>query len=97
MTKRAIANFIQDDESHWVAVLTCGHTQHMRHRPPLESRPWVTTSEGRTNMLGTSISCSFCDMPQLPQGLLAYKRTPSFDETSIPPGLLKEHRTKAHV
>lgn len=36
-------------------------------------------------------------MKQLPADVTAYKRTPEFDETSIPPGLLHEHTTKASV
>ena len=41
--KRAITGFHQDDEGHWVADLVCGHTQHVRHNPPLSNRPWVLT------------------------------------------------------
>jgi tellurite resistance-related uncharacterized protein len=33
--------------------------------------------------------------PQLPPGLVAYRRTPLFDEKTIPAGLLREHRTRA--
>lgn len=33
----------------------------------------------------------------LPQGLIAYKRTPMFDEDSLPAGLRREHRTKLGV
>ena len=33
----------------------------------------------------------------LPEGLTAYKRTPVFDQDSLPPGLRREHRTKANV
>lgn len=33
----------------------------------------------------------------LPEGLKAYKKTPVFDETSIPAGLLKDHSTKDGV
>ena len=36
-------------------------------------------------------------MKQLPTEIVAYKKTPEFDETSVPPGLLKEHRTKESV
>ncbi|MFB8831117.1 DUF3565 domain-containing protein [Azotobacter sp. CWF10] len=24
-----------------MAVLSCGHTQHLRHQPPWQNRPWV--------------------------------------------------------
>jgi len=33
----------------------------------------------------------------LPEGLTAYKRTPTFDQDSLPAGLRREHRTKAGV
>jgi tellurite resistance-related uncharacterized protein len=33
----------------------------------------------------------------LPIGLKAYKRTPVFDQDSLPAGLRREHRTKAGV
>lgn len=33
----------------------------------------------------------------LPQGLIAYKRTPTFDQDSLPAGLRREHRTKEGV
>jgi len=59
MTAR-IVGFHQDDEGHWVAELSCGHKQHMRHQPPWQIRPWVTTLEGRERFLGTEIECSQC-------------------------------------
>ena len=33
----------------------------------------------------------------LPEGLTAYKRTPVFDQDSVPAGLRREHRTKDGV
>ena len=33
----------------------------------------------------------------MPDGLTAYKRTPTFDQDSLPAGLRREHRTKAGV
>ena len=36
-------------------------------------------------------------MKELPAGLAPYRRTPAFDETSVPVGLLKDHQTKAGV
>jgi len=33
----------------------------------------------------------------LPAGVTAYKRTPVFDQDSLPAGLQREHRTKAGV
>lgn len=36
-------------------------------------------------------------MKSLPNHVIAYKRTPEFDEVNIPPGLLEAHQTKADV
>jgi tellurite resistance-related uncharacterized protein len=33
----------------------------------------------------------------MPAGLAAYKRTPTFDQDTLPAGLRREHRTKAGV
>ena len=57
---RAITGFRQDEEGHWVADLACGHSQHMRHQPPWQVRPWVTTEEGRRRFIGTEIPCAMC-------------------------------------
>lgn len=56
-----IAGFRQDDAGDWIAELSCGHTQHMRHRPPWEVRSWVTTEGGRQGRLGARIECPLCD------------------------------------
>jgi hypothetical protein len=44
-----------------VAVLECGHQQHVRHDPPWQSRPWVTTPEGRASWLGRLLDCRSCE------------------------------------
>ena len=36
-------------------------------------------------------------MKQLPDDVVAYRRTPKFTETSVPAGLLRRHSTKAGV
>lgn len=59
--KQSIVAYHQDDESHWVAELECGHFQHVRHNPPLVSRPWVLTKNGRKDMLGYKLECKKCD------------------------------------
>jgi tellurite methyltransferase len=91
----AVVGFHQDDAGDWVARLECGHAQHVRHKPPLESRPWVTTAEGRQRKLGAEFDCHYCDMPSLPENARVYKRTDEFDGASVPQGLLGEHRTRA--
>ena len=60
---RVIVGFHQDDESHWVADLGCGHTQHVRHDPPWQNRPWVQTEEGRRGFMGVELSCVKCLEP----------------------------------
>lgn len=57
---RKIVAFHQDDEGHWVAELECGHARHVRHLPPWQNRPWVTTAEGRQKALGQALGCTPC-------------------------------------
>ncbi|HXT15684.1 MAG TPA: DUF3565 domain-containing protein [Gemmatimonadaceae bacterium] len=57
---RRIVGFHTDDEQHWVADLECGHTQHVRHDPPWQQRPWVITPEGRASWIGRPLSCVKC-------------------------------------
>jgi hypothetical protein len=59
--ERAIVGFDLDDAGDWVALLECGHRQHVRHRPPWQERPWVLTAEGREDRLGTTLNCVLCD------------------------------------
>ena len=97
MPTTTIAGFRQDSAGDWVAELTCGHARHMRHRPPFETRPWVESEAGRAQRLGAAIECALCEMPALPSGLRAYKRTATFTEDDVPAGLLRDHATKAGV
>ena len=55
-----IVGFHQDEENDWVAELSCGHQQHVRHRPPAVERPWVLTESGRGAKLGHAIMCAQC-------------------------------------
>jgi len=57
---RAIVGFHTDEEGDWVAELVCGHSQHVRHDPPWQNRPWVTRPETREKFLGTSLDCVEC-------------------------------------
>lgn len=56
-----ISGYHLDEANHWVAELACGHNQHVRHDPPLVSRPWVVTEAGRQSMLGHKLNCVKCD------------------------------------
>jgi len=59
--KQKIAGFDKDDEEHWRAILECGHRQHVRHDPPMISRHWVISKEGRDARLGFELDCKRCD------------------------------------
>ena len=59
--KQEIVGYHLDEDGHWVARLQCRHQQHVRHDPPLISRPWVLTQEGRERLLGYAIECKKCD------------------------------------
>ena len=95
--ERAITGFRTDDEGDWVAILSCGHPQHVRHRPPFTNRPWVTSEEGRRSKLGQVLNCVRCDELELPASFVAYKQTSVFTEESVPAALRKDHATKAGV
>lgn len=59
--KQPITGFHKDEHADWVADLKCGHTQHVRHDPPWQLRPWVTTREGRSKYLGHQLNCKKSD------------------------------------
>jgi tellurite resistance-related uncharacterized protein/hemerythrin-like domain-containing protein len=86
-----------DDEGVWVAELDCGHRQHVRHEPPWQRRPWVTSEQGRREHLGTFIPCSWCRMPKLPADVSEYKRTKTFDRATTPAALLRRHDLREGV
>lgn len=60
--EREIIGFHKDEENHWVAELNCGHNQHVRHNPPLVSRPWVISTQSREEKLGEVLNCLKCDL-----------------------------------
>lgn len=59
--QQPITGYFKDEEEDWVAELKCGHTQHVRHDPPWQLRPWVTTEEGRNEHLGYILDCKECE------------------------------------
>ena len=59
--RRAIVGYARDEAGDWVALLECGHRQHVRHRPPFIQRPWVVTAAGRDRHLGTRLDCLKCE------------------------------------
>jgi hypothetical protein len=58
---QAIVGYHQDERGDWVAELSCGHGQHVRHQPPMTTRVWVTTDAGRNQHVGTTLNCTICD------------------------------------
>lgn len=58
---RRITGFHKDEHDDWVAELSCGHHQHVRHKPPLVSRAWVLTDAGRISRIGFELDCKRCD------------------------------------
>ncbi len=95
--QRPITGYHQDEKGDWVAELSCGHGQHIRHNPPFTLRPWGQTPEGRASKLGMELDCVRCDRLELPETFVAYRRTPVFDEETIPAGLQRDHSTKPGV
>jgi tellurite resistance-related uncharacterized protein len=88
---RTIDGFHQDDEGDWVAELSCLHNQHVRHRPPFQERPWVTSDSRRAERLGSPIECPLCDRLELPAGLQVVRTAGPFDADSLPPALRRSH------
>jgi tellurite resistance-related uncharacterized protein len=97
MIQRQITGFHQDDVGDWVAELSCGHGQHVRHKPPFWSRPWVQTDEGRAEKLGAELPCVLCERFEMPKGFAPYKRTDEFTAATTPRGLRNQHSTKPGV
>jgi hypothetical protein len=52
--QRPMVSFVEDEHGDWVALLACGHRQHVR-------RPWVTTAAGRASKLGALLDCRLCE------------------------------------
>ncbi|MBF8746664.1 DUF3565 domain-containing protein [Pseudomonas putida] len=55
-----IVGFRQDEDGHWVVELDCGHSQHLRHQPPWQARPWVLDAGQRAQRIGQPFACGWC-------------------------------------
>ncbi|MGQ7959471.1 DUF3565 domain-containing protein [Pseudomonas sp. SP16.1] len=53
-------DFHQDAHGDWVASLFCGHTRHVRHRPPWPERARVLDAEQRLARVGAPSPCERC-------------------------------------
>jgi hypothetical protein len=94
---RPITGFSLDEAGDWTATLSCGHRQHVRHKPPFENRPWVTTEAGRESRMGAMLNCVRCDRFELPDPADVVGRTPEFTERTLPEALRTDHATAAGV
>lgn len=59
--KHPVIGFGRDSGAEWMARLSCGHNQHVRHDPPWQDRAWVLTAHGRSMHLGHALDCTKCD------------------------------------
>lgn len=90
--ERTISGFHRDSMGDWVAELSCGHDQHVRHRPPFQERAWVESEQGRLERLGQPLECPLCDRAELPFAVRLVRSSPLWDERTMPRGLLRSHR-----
>src|SRR5690625_3974159 len=81
--ERAMTGFGIDAEGDWFAFLGCGHRQHVRHRPPFISRPWVTTAAGRLSRIGRKLDCVRCDRLELPDSVVHQQTVTGFTEQNL--------------
>jgi tellurite methyltransferase len=90
--RRTITRFVADDAGDWIAELSCGHDQHVHHRPPFQDRPWVLESATRLERVGTFLQCPLCDHAELPARAHMTNSSPSWDEITMPESLRRSHR-----
>jgi tellurite methyltransferase len=90
--ERKIVGFIADDVGDVVALLECHHRQHVRHRPPFRSAPWIEDAAERDRRVGTPLDCPLCDRCELPADLVLVRTTPTWDERTMPDALRRAHR-----
>ena len=67
--ERAIVGFETDEDGDWVALLRCGHRQHVRHKPPFR----VVLGRSPHWAVGTPLNCVLCDEEE--ENLAADART----------------------
>jgi hypothetical protein len=60
VARAQLIDFAQDADGHWQAILSCGHTQHLRHQPPWQNRAWVLDAKQRASRLGLPFPCGWC-------------------------------------
>ena len=93
--ERNITGYHQDNQGDWVAQLSCGHNQHIRHRPPFQLRAWVLDPQGRAARLGTPLDCPLCERAEMPEALRRVRTSRNWNEATMPAGLRRAHRIAA--
>jgi tellurite resistance-related uncharacterized protein len=89
---RTITGFHKDANGDWDAELGCLHSQHVRHRPPFQNRPWVEDSAQRQARVGSPIECPLCDRAETPDSLTLLRAARPWDQDTLPAGLRHSHR-----
>lgn len=90
--QRAIRGYRLDEDAAWTCLLTCGHRQHVRHRPPFYQAAWIESDEGRAAHLGTTLRCRLCEQLLLPDDVDYVRTSPVWDEHTLPRALERDHR-----
>jgi tellurite resistance-related uncharacterized protein len=94
---REIAAFHLDEAGDWVAELSYGHNQHVRHRPPFQQRGWVVDDHARAARVGTALQCPLCDRAELPTSVRRRRTTPRWTGATVPAALRRRHRLSANT
>jgi tellurite methyltransferase len=90
-----MTGFRRDDDGVWVAELSCLHSQHIRHEPPFREAPWIEDDDERARRVGQPLDCPLCDRAELPDGLRPTRTTATWDASSVPAALRRDHRVAA--
>ena len=91
-SERAIVGYRRDDDGAWTCLLTCGHRQHVRHRPPFFVAEWIDSEAGRALHVGSPLRCRLCEQFLLPDAVDFVRASPVWDEGSLPRALECRHR-----
>lgn len=87
----AIVDYVLDGDGDWIAHLSCGHSQHVRHRPPFQERAWVLEEESRRARLETYLLCPLCDRGELPERMCLVRNSPVWDNETAPSAIRNFH------
>lgn len=94
---RRIVRVNLESEDTCVVDLDCGHSRHVRDRPPFEDYSWVRDADARRARIGALIECGRCDALERPVGARRYREGTPWTSESLPAGLRKVHALKAGV